>query len=252
VSELQLLNVAKEYRGRKTLVQALDGVSLTIGSGEFVSIVGRSGSGKTTLLDVLGLLLRPTGGSLLLDGVDTGTLSDGRRADLRSRSIGFVFQEYNLLSSLNVVENVMLPLRYARRNGHDGRSWALELLERAGLSDRRRHRPDELSGGEQQRVAIARALINRPSIVLADEPTGAVDSQTGRTIVDLLARLNADEGVTVIIVTHDLELASQTRRQIRLRDGHVGADEPNPQRLVSVPGTFPGEHLDLRPSSSLA
>ncbi len=223
---IELIDLTKHYRQRKNLVRALDGVSLKIRGGEFLSIVGRSGSGKTTLLDVLGLLLRPTSGSLQVDGMDTARLTDGRRASLRGRQIGFIFQEYNLLPTLSVIENVMLPLRYAKTSVNNHRGRALRLLEMVGLSDRIRHRPDELSGGEQQRVAIARALVNQPALILADEPTGAVDTQTAQGLIRLLRELNRKQEVTVIIVTHDVEVAAQTDRVIRLKDGRVFPDEP--------------------------
>src|SRR5215470_17676425 len=200
-------------------------VELQIGRGEFVSVVGRSGSGKTTLLDLIGLLLRPTSGTVLVDGDDTARLNDGQRADMRGQRIGFIFQEYNLLPALNVLENVMLPLRYTKSRVEDGRARALELLEAVQLSDRLNHRPDELSGGQQQRVAIARALVNRPAIVLGDEPTGSVDTQTSQELVGLMRWLNREEGVTFVIVTHDLDLAGCTDRQIRLSDGVVVGDE---------------------------
>jgi putative ABC transport system ATP-binding protein len=224
MSNIELIDLTKHYRQGKNLVRALDGVSLQIQSGEFVSVVGRSGSGKTTLLDLLGLLLRPTDGTVQVDGMDTARLRDGKRADLRGRRIGFIFQEYNLLPSLNVVQNVMLPLRYARSSVKDGRGRAMQLLDLVGLSDRVRHRPNQLSGGEQQRVAIARALVNRPALVLGDEPTGAVDTQTSEALLALMRLLNREEGVTFVIVTHDLELAAQTDRMIRLRDGCVIGD----------------------------
>ncbi len=226
MSNIELIDLTKHYRQGKNLVRALDGVSLKIRGGEFLSIVGRSGSGKTTLLDVLGLLLRPTSGSFQVDGMDTARLTDGRRADLRGRQIGFIFQEYNLLPTLSVVENVMLPLRYAKTSVKNHRGRALRLLETVGLSDRIRHRPDELSGGEQQRVAIARALVNEPALILADEPTGAVDTQTAQGLIRLLRELNRKQEVTVIIVTHDVEVAAQTDRVIRLKDGRVFPDEP--------------------------
>ncbi len=226
MSNIELIDLTKHYRQGKNLVRALDGVSLKIRGGEFLSIVGRSGSGKTTLLDVLGLLLRPTSGSLQVDGMDTARLTDGRRANLRGRQIGFIFQEYNLLPTLSVVENVMLPLRYAKTSVKNHRGRALGLLEMVGLSDRIRHRPDELSGGEQQRVAIARALVNQPALILADEPTGAVDTQTAQGLIRLLRELNRKQEVTVIIVTHDVEVAGQTDRVIRLKDGRVFPDEP--------------------------
>ncbi len=177
MATIELKELTKHYRQGSNLIRALNGVSMTIGEAEFISVVGRSGSGKTTLLDLVGLLMRPTDGTVLIDGVDTATLKDSRRADLRGRRIGFVFQEYNLLSALDVLENVMLPLRY-NGGGREGRARALDLLDQVGLGDRLHARADELSGGQQQRVAIARALVNRPALVLADEPTGAVDTQT--------------------------------------------------------------------------
>jgi ABC-type lipoprotein export system ATPase subunit len=187
--------------------------------------VGRSGSGKTTLLDLVGLLLRPTSGKVLIDGADTSRLSDGKRADMRGERIGFIFQEYNLLPGLNVMENVLLPLRYVKSRVGDGKTRARELLQVVGLGDRIRHRPDELSGGEQQRVAIARSLINRPALVLGDEPTGAVDSQTSMELLGLMRQMNREENATLMIVSHDLDLASRADRMIRLKDGRVISDE---------------------------
>jgi putative ABC transport system ATP-binding protein len=204
-------------------------VDVAIEAGEFVSVVGRSGSGKTTMLDLCGLLMRPTSGRIRIEGVDTSGLSDGRRAELRGRRIGFVFQEYNLLPALNVVENVELPLRYTGDRGA-GRKRSVELLQAVGLSDKLRARADELSGGQQQRVAIARALVNRPALLLADEPTGALDTETAAEFVSLMRRMNVEEGLTVVIVTHDLELAAQTDRVIRLRDGRVLEDVRNETR----------------------
>ena len=226
MANVELVELTKHYRQGKTVVQALDGVSLQIATGEFVSVVGRSGSGKTTLLDLIGLLLRPTSGTVLVDGEDTARLKDGQRADMRGQQIGFIFQEFNLLPALNVLENVMLPLRYTRSTTGDGRARALDLLEAVDLTDRIKHRPDELSGGQQQRVAIARALINRPAMVLGDEPTGSVDTQTSQELVGLMRRLNREENVTFVIVTHDLDLAARGDRMIRLKDGRVIADEP--------------------------
>jgi putative ABC transport system ATP-binding protein len=225
MADIELVELTKHYKQGKDIVRALDGVTLSIAAGEFVSVVGRSGSGKTTLLDLVGLLLRPTSGKVVIDGVDASELRDGQRADTRGQRIGFIFQEYNLLPTLNVIENVTLPLRYAKSRVGDGKARARELLEIVGLVDRIRHRPDELSGGEQQRVAIARSLINRPALVLGDEPTGAVDSQTSMQLLALMRQLNRDEKVTFIIVTHDLDLASRADRMIRLKDGRVVADE---------------------------
>ena len=226
MADIELVGLVKHYRQGRSVVKAMDGVSLEIGAGEFVSVVGRSGSGKTTLLDLVGLLLRPTAGTVLIDGVDTSRLKDNQRADLRGQRIGFIFQEYNLLPALNVLENVMLPLRYTKSRTRDGRARALELLETVGLEERIKHRPDELSGGEQQRVAIARALINGPTVVLGDEPTGAVDTQTSQELVGLMRRLNREQGVTFVIVTHDLDLAGRADRMIGLKDGGVLSDGP--------------------------
>jgi putative ABC transport system ATP-binding protein len=223
---VELDEVTKHYQVGAGVVRALDGVSLEIAAGEFVAVIGRSGSGKTTLLDLLGLLLQPTGGRIRLDGVDTGRLDDGRRATLRGERIGFVFQDFNLLPALTALENVMLPLRYRRtRRDRDGRRRALGLLDEVGLGDRLEHRPHQLSGGQAQRVAIARALVNEPSLLLGDEPTGEVDSDTAAGLLDLLQRLNRERGVTLVVVTHDLEIAARADRVIKLRDGRVDADE---------------------------
>jgi putative ABC transport system ATP-binding protein len=235
MADIELVELTKHYKQGKNIVRALDGVTLRIAAGEFASVVGRSGSGKTTLLDLVGLLLRPTSGKVVIDGIDASQLRDGQRADMRGQRIGFIFQEYNLLPTLNVVENVNLPLRYTKSRVGDGKARARELLETVGLADRVRHRPDELSGGEQQRVAIARSLINRPALVLADEPTGAVDSQTSMELLGLMRRLNRDENVTFIIVTHDLDLASRADRMIRLKDGRVVADELLERPLETEP-----------------
>lgn len=224
MAAVRLEDLRKHYKRGSEVIRALDGVTLDIGKGEFVAVVGRSGSGKTTMLDLVGLLLRPTSGRLLIDEVDTTKLSDRERAHMRSEKVGFVFQEYNLLPTMNVVENVMLPLRYSKTKV-GGRERALELLERVELTDRIKHRPSELSGGQQQRVAIARSMINRPSLILLDEPTGAVDTETAEQLVVLLKRLNKEDQVTIIVVTHDLDVASQARRNIRLKDGKVLADE---------------------------
>jgi len=224
MANVRLVDLTKHYKRGNEIIRALDGVTLTIENGEFVAVVGRSGSGKTTMLDLMGLLLTPTSGSLFIDDIDTSKLGDRQRAQMRARRVGFVFQEYNLLPGLNVLENVTMPLRYVK-NGKDGKERALGLLERVGLSDRIKHRPTELSGGQAQRVAIARSMINQPTLILLDEPTGAVDTETAQQLVDLLKRLNREDQVTIVIVTHDLDIAGQASRQIRLKDGKVLTDE---------------------------
>jgi putative ABC transport system ATP-binding protein len=224
MANVRLVDLVKQYRRGNEVIRALDGVTLDIDKGEFVAVVGRSGSGKTTMLDLMGLLLRPTSGSLFIDDIDTGKLGDRELARVRARRIGFVFQEYNLLSGLNVLENVMLPLRYVREE-KNGRSRAVELIDRVGLSDRAGHRPSELSGGQAQRVAIARSMVNGPSLILLDEPTGAVDTETAQQLVDLLKSLNQEAQVTIVIVTHDLDIAKHAARQIRLKDGKVLSDD---------------------------
>jgi ABC-type lipoprotein export system ATPase subunit len=225
MANIRLENLTKHYKRGTEVIHALDGVTLDIEKGEFVAVVGRSGSGKTTMLDLMGLLLKPSSGRLLIDDIDTSQLGDRDRARTRAQKVGFVFQEYNLLSGLNVLENVMLPLRYVR-GSKDGRQRAMDLLERVDLTDRMKHRPAELSGGQAQRVAIARSMVNRPSLILLDEPTGAVDTETAQQLVDLLKRLNKEDQVTIVVVTHDLDVAGQSSRMIRLKDGKVVSDEP--------------------------
>src|SRR6266536_6625027 len=221
---IRLVGLTKNYKRGSEIIRALDGVTLDIDKGEFLAVVGRSGSGKTTMLDLLGLLLKPTAGNYFLDDVDTTRLGDRERAHLRALKVGFVFQEYNLLSGLNVLENVMLPLRYVK-DGSAGKQHAIELIDRVGLADRIKHRPAELSGGQMQRVAIARSMVNRPSLILLDEPTGAVDTETAQLLVDLLKRLNTEDQVTIVLVTHDTDISRHAKRQIRRKDGRVLTDE---------------------------
>jgi len=230
MANVRLIELTKHYKRGSEIIRALDGVTLDIERGEFVAVVGRSGSGKTTLLDLLGLLLKPTAGSLFIDDIDTSQLGDRQRAQMRARRVGFVFQEYNLLSGMNVLENVMLPLRYVKDGKASAKQRALELIERVGLTDRIKHRTTELSGGQMQRVAIARSMVNQPSLILLDEPTGAVDTETAQQLVDLLKRLNSEDQVTIVLVTHDLDLAGQARRQIKLKDGKVLTDEWLPEK----------------------
>ena len=206
-------------------MRALDGINLHIAKGEMMAIMGPSGSGKSTLMALLGCLDVPTSGSYKLDGESVEKLSDNQLADVRSRKIGFVFQQFNLLSRTSALDNVMLPLTYAGVGGRERKRLATEALEKVGLGDRLHHRPSELSGGQQQRVAIARALVNSPAILLADEPTGALDSKTGTEIISLFQRLHRELGQTVIYVTHDPFIARHTGRIIRIADGHIAGDE---------------------------
>jgi putative ABC transport system ATP-binding protein len=213
-------DLTKVYRMGEIDVHALCGLSLKIQPGEVVAIMGPSGSGKSTLMNILGCLDRPTTGEYYLDGENVAKMSDNQLASIRNRKVGFVFQTFNLLPRLTALVNVEMPLRYGSSNG-SRRQRAKEALKAVGLEDRLRHRPSELSGGQQQRVAIARAIVNNPSIVMADEPTGNLDSKSGREIMDLLLKLNSELGTTLIIVTHDAEIAKHTQRVIHIRDGQV-------------------------------
>lgn len=218
-------NLTKIYHMGLTEVRALRGIDLSVEKGEFVSVMGRSGSGKSTLLNLLGCLDRPTEGTVFINGVEVTALPRRKLPRIRQQMVGFVFQQFNLLPSLTALENVMLPLRYSRVGRAEGRRHAIELLEKAGLGDRYTHRPAELSGGEQQRVAVARALINRPAIVLGDEPTGELDTHTAAEIMALLHDLNQTQGQTFIIVTHDPGVAEKTDRTIYLSDGMILREE---------------------------
>jgi putative ABC transport system ATP-binding protein len=217
---IQAENLVKVYRMGEVDVQALCGVSLHVKRGEVVAIMGPSGSGKSTLMNILGCLDRPTSGEYILDGEKVSGLNDDQLASIRNRKIGFVFQSFNLLQRTSALANVELPLSYANLP-NDGRHRAAEALQAVGLGNRMKHRPAELSGGEQQRVAIARALVNEPAILMADEPTGNLDSKAGQGIMDLLLSLNHERNTTLIIITHDQKIAAQTQRTIRLRDGEV-------------------------------
>jgi putative ABC transport system ATP-binding protein len=216
---IEIENITKVYQMGETEVRALDGVSLKIEDGEWVAITGPSGSGKSTLMAILGCLDSPTSGAYQLDGIDVAQMRDDQLAAVRNKKIGFVFQQFNLLSRTSALENVALPLLYA--TGNHQRDRATAALAAVGLSDRIGHRPNELSGGQQQRVAIARALVTEPSIVLADEPTGNLDSKTGKEIMQLFAELHRTRGITVIFVTHDPNIAANAQRVIQIRDGQV-------------------------------
>ena len=222
---IELRDVCKIYsEGLESEVRALDGVSLTIDRGEFVAVVGQSGCGKSTLMNVLGCLDIPTRGTYLLDGTDVQELSDGQLSRIRNQEIGFIFQQYNLIQTLTVQENVELPLIYRGIDPIDRKELALEALNRVGLADRRKHYPTQMSGGQQQRVAIARAISAHPPVIMADEPTGALDSRTGQQVLKFLQQLNR-EGSTVILITHDNGIAATAPRMVRLSDGKVISDQ---------------------------
>lgn len=214
-------DITKIYQMGEIEVHALRGLSINIAPGEILSIMGPSGSGKSTLMNILGCLDRPTSGEYSLNGESVATLSDDQLAEIRNRGVGFVFQSFNLLPRATALANVELPMRYAAMNGRNRKDVAKQALKAVGLEDRIHHRPNELSGGEMQRVAIARALVNNPAIIMADEPTGNLDTKSGDEIMTLLKNLNKERGTTLIIITHDPEVAEQTNRIVSLRDGII-------------------------------
>ena len=217
---ITMRNITKSYEMGTQIVHALRGVDLAIAEGEFVAIMGPSGSGKSTLMNMIGCLDAPTGGTYLLDGIDVSEMTDNEQARIRNQRVGFVFQNFNLLPRTSALKQVALPLMYAGMSRRERNERAHEVLGLVGLGDRTDHRPDELSGGQQQRVAIARALATRPSIILADEPTGALDTETGNEILDLFGELHRD-GMTIIVITHDPEVAERAERLIMIRDGLI-------------------------------
>jgi putative ABC transport system ATP-binding protein len=225
---VSVVDLRKDYVLAGETVHALRNVSFDVPEGDYISIMGPSGSGKSTLLNVLGCLDRPSSGKYLLSDVDVAQMTDDRLAEVRSTRIGFIFQSYNLLSALTVVENIQVPLFYSHRINAETKARCLELAEMVGLGQRLNHRPTQLSGGQQQRVAIARSLINNPEFILADEPTGNLDTATTSEILDLLQRLN-EEGRTIIMVTHEPDVAARTKRSIVLKDGQVISDVRHPQ-----------------------
>ncbi|ADH60081.1 ABC transporter related protein [Thermoanaerobacter mathranii subsp. mathranii str. A3] len=224
---IKVRNLTKIYKMGENEVKVLDGISFDIEKGEFVSIVGQSGSGKTTLMNILGCLDVKTSGEYFLNGIDTSKLSDNELADLRCREIGFVFQNFNLLQKMTALENVELPMIYKGVPAKERRERAEMLLEMVGLKERMHHRPNQLSGGQQQRVAIARALANDPPLILADEPTGNLDSKNGSEIMKIIKELN-ENGNTVVLITHDPNIAAQAKRIIRIKDGHILENEVLP------------------------
>ena len=229
---IKLADIHKVYHTGEVDVHAVRGISLEVFPGEFVALMGASGSGKSTLMNMIGALDRPSGGHYLLDGIDVSTLDRDALADVRNEKIGFVFQGFNLLSRTSALENVEMPMQYNRHRiqSHEQRERAQHALELVGLGLRADHHPNQLSGGQQQRVAIARALVNRPSLLLADEPTGNLDSQTSIEIMGVFQKLN-DQGITIVMVTHELDIARYTRRNVILRDGNIVSDMMVASRL---------------------
>jgi len=230
---IEFQSVYKIYQMGDTQVRALDGVDMTIDPGEFVAIVGQSGSGKSTAMNIIGCLDVPSTGVYKLGGVDVSTMDDDQQAEIRNKMLGFIFQQYNLIPKLNVLENVELPLLYAGVPERERRERALRALDRVGLAGKSKNRPNQLSGGQQQRVSIARALAGDPSVILADEPTGALDSRTGREVLHFLKQLH-EEGNTVVLITHDNSIAVKAERIVRLQDGKIiyDGDAHDPQAVV--------------------
>ena len=231
---IRVKDLQKIYRMGDVEVPALRGINLTIGRGEFVAVMGSSGSGKSTFMNIIGCLDRPTGGNYWLEGEEVAALSADDWAHIRNKRIGFVFQGFNLLSRTTALENVELPMMYNGFAGKERHRRAVEVLDLVGLGERHDHTPNRLSGGQQQRVAIARALVNKPSLILADEPTGNLDSATSSEIMGLFQHLNSDQGITIVLVTHEADIAEYAKRQIIFRDGGVISDKPNNQVLVKL------------------
>ena len=222
---IRMENIVKTYYlGKPNELEILHGINLTVNKGEFVSIVGESGSGKSTLMNIIGVLDRQTQGDYYLEGQDVNGMSDEVRSAIRNRRIGFVFHNFNLLPRANALKNVMVPLLYGEEHSKNGKEHAMEMLKMVGMEERADHRPNELSGGQKQRVAIARAMINDPAIILADEPTGALDSKTGHMVMDLFHKLHEEQGKTIVLITHSQELAQETERIVTLLDGQIVAD----------------------------
>lgn len=230
---ISMRNIIKRYYiGKPNELQILNGISLDINDGEFVSIVGQSGSGKSTLMNIIGALDRPTEGTYFLNGIDVSTLDDAELSRIRNKEIGFVFQTFNLISKTNAIKNIETPMMYAGIPRKKRLERTMELLEMVGMLDRAEHNPNELSGGQKQRIAIARAMANRPSILLADEPTGALDSKTGRMIMDLFHKLHREEHKTIVLITHSTELAQETQRIITISDGSIISDTGENENAV--------------------
>ncbi|AGX41333.1 ABC transporter ATP-binding protein [Clostridium saccharobutylicum] len=240
---IEMKNIVKSfYIGTPNELNILKNIDITVKKGEFVSIVGTSGSGKSTLMNIIGALDRPTSGTYILGGTDVNEQTDNGLSEVRNKKIGFVFQTYNLIPRSSALKNVELPMLYYGMNRHERKERAEQLLELVGMKDRMKHQPNELSGGQKQRVAIARALANDPSIILADEPTGALDSVTGRLVMDLFHKVHEVEGKTIVLITHNYELAEETERIITLKDGKIVAEEYNDKYIRRFPN---GEKICL-------
>ena len=232
---IRMTNIVKRfYIGQPNELEILHGIDLTVREGEFVAVVGESGSGKSTLMNIIGALDRPTEGSYILDGTDISTLGDKALSHIRCTKIGFVFQTFNLIPRTSALKNVALPMMYAGRGGAERTKRAKELLESVGMGERMSHKPNELSGGQKQRVAIARAMANDPSIILADEPTGALDSKTGRLVMDLFHELHEKHGKTIVLITHSPQLASECERIITISDGQIVGERDGGGRRAAV------------------
>lgn len=216
--------IKRFYIGQPNELEILHGIDLSVNQGEFISIVGESGSGKSTLMNIMGILDRQTEGDYYLEGQDVNNTDDTERSIIRNEKIGFVFQNFNLIPKANALKNVTLPLMYREKRPKNANEIGMEMLKLVGMEDRAEHKPNELSGGQNQRIAIARAIINQPSIILADEPTGALDSQTGHMIMDIFHKLHEEQGKTIILITHSRELASETQRIVTLNDGNIISD----------------------------
>lgn len=237
---IEMRNIVKSfYVGTPNQLNILKNIDVTVKKGEFAAIVGTSGSGKSTLMNIIGALDRPTSGTYILDGTDVSKKTDNELSEVRNKRIGFVFQTYNLIPRSSALKNVELPMLYYGMSRHERRDRAEQLLELVGMKDRMKHQPNELSGGQKQRVAIARALANDPSIILADEPTGALDSTTGRLVMDLFHKVHEIEGKTIVFITHNHELAEETEKIITLKDGNITAEEYNDKYSKRFPSGEP-------------
>lgn len=246
---IELKNISKVYQMGDQTIKALDNVNLSIDDGEYIAIIGPSGSGKSTLMNVLGCLDNPSAGQYLLNGKDVSKLRDDQLADARNKNIGFIFQRFNLMGRMSAMRNVEMPARYGGQSAKQRRQHAVDALSAVGLADRMGHKPVELSGGQQQRVAIARALVNQPNILLADEPTGALDSKTGRDILDLFEKLHDERGITVIVVTHDPNVARRANRVVSIRDGRIESDLGN-ERHIAIRTAYDEAHADEAPTTA--